>query len=198
MAVWHKNCSSSKQELATYCLFRLKLLILLSPWYFPDSKHWKFVSNPTLPPVYDLLFLPIANTIICAFVLLMWTFINILLLHTVEYVSIFFHQSFCPDDLCNFVCTCPFYSFWYHFHSFQISPFLIWPSLEEPLTVLKYLHYPDCILFMCLASIVQNTLQYSKVGSATTLQNSTMCASSFVLAFKVSLKIPHNLSYLLS
>jgi hypothetical protein len=39
----------------------------------------------------------------------------------------------------------------------------------QPLTILKYLISTECILFKSLALIVQDSLSYGKVGSATAL-----------------------------
>lgn len=82
------------------------------------------------------------------------------------------------------------------FISFLISTFLKWCSVVQPLTILKYLISTNFSLFMYLALIVQDSLPYGKDVCATALSNFN-CVSYHGLVFKVILKVPHIVSYLL-
>lgn len=66
----------------------------------------------------------------------------------------------------------------------------------QPLTLLEHLISTDFTLFMYLALIVQDSLPYGKDVSATALSNFN-CVSYHVLVFKVILKVPHIVSYIL-
>jgi hypothetical protein len=52
-------------------------------------------------------------------------------------------------------------------HVFSLlSYFLIWLSIVHPITIHKHITSTDCILFMSIFIIIQNSLTSNKVGSA--------------------------------